>query len=111
VKGIHASILDLVATLRPSLTIVDGIVGMEGDGPIMGTAKPLGLLAMGQDLPAVDATCARIIGIDPTEVVYLDAAGHFLGNVRERRIEQRGEDPARFRTDFALIDSLKHLRL
>jgi uncharacterized protein (DUF362 family) len=111
VKGIHASILDLVATVRPSLTIVDGIVGMEGDGPIMGTAKPLGLLAMGQDLPAVDATCARIIGIDPTEVVYLDAAGHFLGNVRERRIEQRGEDPARFRTDFALIDSMKHLRL
>ena len=35
--GIYGPIVDLVATIRPGLTIVDGIVGMEGDGPIMGT--------------------------------------------------------------------------
>jgi uncharacterized protein (DUF362 family) len=111
VKGIHASILDLVATVKPSLTIVDAIVGMEGDGPIMGTARPVGFLAMGQDLPAVDATCARVIGLDPTRIVYLDAAGHFLGNIAERRIDHRGEDPARYRTEFALIESMQGLRL
>jgi uncharacterized protein (DUF362 family) len=111
VKGIHASILDLVATVRPALTIVDAIVGMEGDGPIMGTARAAGFLAMGQDLPAVDATCARVIGLDPGKMVYLDAAGHFLGNVSERRIDQRGERIARFRTDFALIESMQSLRL
>jgi uncharacterized protein (DUF362 family) len=111
VKGIHASILDLVATVRPGLTIVDAIVGMEGDGPIMGTARPVGLLAMGQDLAAVDATCARIIGLDPSKIVYLDAAGHFLGNVSERRIDQRGENPARYRTEFALIESMRAMRL
>jgi uncharacterized protein (DUF362 family) len=111
IRGIDASILDLVATVRPALTIVDAIVGMEGDGPIMGTARPVGFLAMGRDLPAVDATCARVIGIDPEEVVYLDAAGHFLGNVRERRIEQRGENPARYRTEFALIESMQGIRL
>ncbi len=111
VKGIDASILDLVATVRPGLTIVDGIVGMEGDGPIMGTARPVGFVAMGQDLPAVDATCARVIGLDPTKIVYLDAAGHFLGNISERRIDQRGEDPARYRTSFAVIDSMRPKRL
>ena len=37
VHGIDGPIVDLVATVRPGLTIVDGIVGMEGDGPIMGT--------------------------------------------------------------------------
>ena len=37
--GISESILDITATVRPHLAIVDGIVGMEGDGPIMGTAK------------------------------------------------------------------------
>jgi len=111
VKGIHASILDLVATVRPGLTIVDAVVGMEGDGPIMGTAKPVGFIAIGQDLPAVDATCARVMGLDPTKIVYLDAAGHFLGNIDPRRIDQRGEDPARYRSEFALIASMQPMRL
>jgi len=111
VRDISRSILDLVATVRPSLTIVDAIVGMEGDGPIMGRARSLGFVAMGTDLPAVDATCARVIGIDPKKVVYLDAAGHFLGNIDPRRIDQRGEDPQRYRTNFDLIDSRKELRL
>jgi uncharacterized protein (DUF362 family) len=111
VKGIDASILDLVATVRPGLTIVDAVVAMEGDGPIMGTAKPMGFIAMGQDLPAVDATCARVMGLDPAKIVYLDAAGHFLGNVNARRIDQRGEDPARYRSEFALIESMQPIRL
>jgi uncharacterized protein (DUF362 family) len=111
VKGIHASILDLVATVRPGLTIVDGIVGMEGDGPIMGRARPVGFIAMGTDLPAVDATCARVIGIDPAKVTYLNAAGNFLGNVRSDRIDQRGERIERYRVDFELIDERKQLRL
>ena len=109
--GIDASILDINATIRPGLTIVDGVVGMEGDGPIMGREHPVGLIAMGTDLPAVDATCARVVGIDPEKLIYLDAAGHFLGNIEPRRIDQRGEDPARFRTDFALIDRMQHIRL
>jgi uncharacterized protein (DUF362 family) len=110
-KGIHASILDLVATVKPGLTIVDGIVGMEGDGPIMGKARPVGFIAMGADLPAVDAACARIIGLDPAKVPYLEAAGHFLGNTDPRRIEQRGEDPGRYRTDFEFIESWRDKRL
>jgi len=110
-KGIDASILDLVATIRPGLTIVDAVVGMEGDGPIMGRARSVGFLAMGQDLAAVDATCARVMGLDPTKVPYLDAAGHFLGNIGERRIDMRGELVARYRGDFALIESMRHLRL
>ena len=111
IRGIPASILDLVATIRPSLSIVDGIVGMEGDGPIMGQAKPVGFIAMGTDLPAVDATCARVIGIDPTKVTYLEAAGHFLGNIDPHRIEQRGETLERYQTPFSLIESMASLRL
>jgi uncharacterized protein (DUF362 family) len=111
VKGIHASILDLVATVRPGLTIVDGIVGMEGDGPIMGKARQVGFIAMGTDLAAVDATCARVIGIDPAKLIYLNAAGNFLGNVSANRIDQRGEPLSRYRADFELIDERKDLRL
>ncbi len=110
-RGIEASILDIVATVRPALTIVDGIVGMEGDGPIMGRARPVGFLAMGTDLPAVDATCARAIGLDPDKVPYLWGAGQSLGIIDERRIEQRGEPLSRFQTRFDLIESWRDSRL
>ncbi len=63
--GIEDCILDINATVRPHFAIVDGIVGMEGDGPIMGTPKAAGVIVMGRNFPAVDATCARIMGIDP----------------------------------------------
>ena len=43
---------------RSHLAIVwNGIIGMEGDGPIMGTPRHAGVLVMGTNLPAVDATC------------------------------------------------------
>ena len=50
VAGINESIIDINATLRPHFAIVDGIVGMEGDGPIMGTAKKSGVIIMGRNL-------------------------------------------------------------
>src|SRR4029077_17360578 len=68
-------------------------------------------LVMGSDLPAVDATCCRIMGIDPAKVDYLSMASENLGNVEESRIEQRGEKIHEVRTDFALIDSFRKLRL
>jgi uncharacterized protein (DUF362 family) len=85
---------------------------MEGNGPIQGTPKPTGVLVMGSDLPAVDATCCRIMGIDPAKIEYLRMASDGnLGNVVESRIEQRGENISEVRTNFALIDSFRGLRL
>jgi uncharacterized protein (DUF362 family) len=92
--------------VRPHFTIVDAVTAMEGDGPIMGTPRHLGFVAMGQDLVAVDATCARVIGLDPGKMPYLADAGFFLGNVRENRIEQRGEAVERYRTRFALPETV-----
>lgn len=108
--GIESSILDLNATIRPAFAIVDAVVAMEGDGPIMGTPKPCGFLAMGRDPVAVDATCARIMGLDPERIGYLREASGYLGNVAASRIVQRGEAAERFETRFALIDSMRHLR-
>lgn len=75
---------------------MDGIVGMEGDGPIMGLPRRYGVLAMSRDLVAADATCARVIGFDAAKLPYLEAAGRFLGDLEPRRIDQRGERPERF---------------
>jgi uncharacterized protein (DUF362 family) len=109
-EGIDKSILDITATVRPHFAVVDGIVGMEGDGPIMGEPRKAGALVMGRNLPAVDATCARIMGIDPRKIAYLAAASGWLGTVRETDIHQRGEAIASVRTDFALVERIEAQR-
>ncbi|WP_165220255.1 DUF362 domain-containing protein [Aquisphaera insulae] len=110
--GIPQSIIDINAAVRPHLAIVDGIIGMEGDGPIMGTPKPAGLLVMGTNFPAVDATCARLMGIDPARVAYLAASSGFLGPIKSEHIAQRGELIGPLVQPFRLLDhpSLAQLR-
>lgn len=112
--GIVDSIIDINTTLRPHFAIVDGITGMEGDGPIMGTAKHAGVIVMGRNLPSVDATCARLMGINPHKINYLADADNNLGPINDSRITQRGEPWQSVRTDFQLLDYIdahKGLRL
>jgi uncharacterized protein (DUF362 family) len=110
-KGIEPSIVDLVATVKPGLSIVDAVDSMEGDGPIMGQRRRTGFVAIGRDVVAVDATCARIMGLDPKKLAYLETAGRFLGNIDVARIEQLGEPVERYRTEFALLDHLTRYRM
>jgi uncharacterized protein (DUF362 family) len=108
--GIPRAVVELSRHFRNTFAIVDGVVGMEGNGPIQGTPKPAGVLVMGRDLVAVDSTCCRIMGIDPEKVEYLRMAAD-LGHVHPGRIEQRGETIASVRTNFALIEEFSGLRL
>ena len=109
--GISESIVALNRQFRSkAFAIVDGVIGMEGNGPIQGTPKPAGVLVMGRDLVAVDSTCARIMGIDPEKMDYLRMAAT-LGHIHPERIEQRGETIASVRTNFALMEEYKSLRL
>jgi uncharacterized protein (DUF362 family) len=109
--GLPGSILDINSSLSvPRLAIVDGIVGMEGNGPIQGEPRSSGVVVMGGDLVAVDATCARLMGIDPHQVDYLDSAGRFLGNVAAERITQIGEQLDGYRQQYRLLASFERLR-
>jgi uncharacterized protein (DUF362 family) len=91
-RGIDNSIVDIALTRTPELAIVDGIVGMEGDGPLNGTPKATGVLVMGCDLVAVDATCCRLMRLDPEKVGYLVmGARKKLGVVAAAQILQAGE--------------------
>ena len=108
--GIDRSIVELARVFRNTFAIVDGVVGMEGNGPIQGTPKQAGVLVMGRDLRAVDATCCRIMGIDPTRLEYL-ATSNGLGNFHEADIQQRGEAIAAVRTNFKLIEKFADFRL
>jgi uncharacterized protein (DUF362 family) len=104
--GIRPTILDINLTLRPYLAIVDGIVGMEGDGPIMGDPKPVGVVVLGRNLTAVDATCARIMKIDPYRIKYLNQAQDRLGPVNEASIIQVGEPIVAVATEFKLLNNI-----
>jgi uncharacterized protein (DUF362 family) len=106
--GINESILDINAAVRPSLAIADGIVGMEGDGPIMGKPKEVGCLVIGRNLAAVDATCTRVMGLNPYGVKYLAAASGRFGPIHPWNITQRGESIDAVRTHFEVLD-LPHL--
>ena len=104
--GIDNSIIDLNSTIRPHFAIVDGIIGMEGDGPIMGTAKHAGVVVMGANLTAVDATCARLMGVNPAKVQHLKMASGILGPIRESHIEQRGEKIRDVAVNFELLQKV-----
>ncbi len=111
-QGIGRSIVEINRLVRHTFAIVDGIVAMEGNGPIQGTPVPLGAIVMGRDLPAVDATCARLMQLDPTKMDYLsDAAALGLGQIELAQIEQRGESIAALARPFALLNRFASLRL
>ncbi len=99
-EGIEQSILDITGAVRPALQIVDGIVGMEGNGPINGTPKQAGLIVIGNDPVATDHTATRLMGFDPSAIVYLDEAARFLGTGDRDAITQVGEDPEPLVTPF-----------
>ena len=103
--GINECIADLHTLVARRFTLVDGIVGMEGNGPIQGKPKAAGVLVAGRDMPGVDATCCRIMGIDPERIAYLQIAG------MPGKIHQTGERVETVRTNFELLDVFRGLRL
>jgi uncharacterized protein (DUF362 family) len=109
--GLEPSILDINATLTvPRFNIVDGIIGMEGNGPIQGDPRASGVLVFGEDPVAVDATAARLMGVEPDRVWYLLQANRFLGNTDGDRIEQRGETLEPHVQEYRLIETMQRLR-
>ena len=110
-NGIPLSICEINGTVKTHYTVVDGVVGMEGHGPIMGTAKKVGILILGDNALAVDATAARVMGIDPARVDYLAMANRIkLGSLRREDIAVAIGSIDRFRTDFALDPEFASLR-
>jgi len=89
-----AKIIAMVYSItRPHLTILDGIVAMEGDGPAAGTPRLMSLVMAGEDAVAIDAACARIIGLEPLDVRVTKIAHEIgLGEADLSRIEIAGDD-------------------
>jgi uncharacterized protein (DUF362 family) len=101
--GLEQSILDVAAAVRPDYAIVDGIVGMEGNGPIQGTPVAANVLVFGDDPVATDTISARVMGFDPEKITYLAEAARFLGQGDMDRIRTEGEDVDDVTTDFTVL--------
>lgn len=108
-NGIPETVFDINASVGPTIAIVDAIDCMEGDGPILGTLKPMGLLLVGTNMTSVDATLARLMDIVPNRIPYLALADGPLGPLADSRIIQRGEAWQPLKQPFLMLDR-EHLR-
>ena len=77
--GIAQSIVDMNLGIQPDLTIVDGSVGQDGEGPLYGEKADLQVLVAGHESLAVDLVCCQLVGIDPRDVPHLKLALEQLG--------------------------------
>jgi len=107
-KGIQESILDVCATLPVHFVIADGIIAMEGNGPLNGTTRPLGKIVLADDPVAADATCARLMGFEPDRIVHIREGAKFLGNLSPALIDQAGEVPKPPTTPFRVVPEFRH---
>ena len=103
--GLHSQLMEILVFLnraiRQDLLIVDGIVGMQGLGPIQGEPVNLGLIISGLNPVTVDAVCCHIMGISPYGVEPLwKAYKAGVGEINMERIQVLGETIEAVKTKF-----------
>ena len=108
-KGIQESILDLCATVPIHFVIADGILAMEGNGPLNGTPRPLGKIVLADDPVAADATCARLMGFEPSRIGHIHESTRFLGNASSALIDQTGESVVDRARPFRVVPAFRHI--
>src|SRR5437764_6509573 len=77
--GIDQCIVDMNRAIKPGLTIVDGSVGQDGEGPLYGDKADLQVLVAGRDSLAVDLVCCQLVGVKPRDIPHLKLALEQLG--------------------------------
>ena len=70
-KAINLNIAKLAKHCMPSLGLIDGFEGMEGDGPTDGAPVRLGVASASLHPVSLDAVMAWIMGFDPLDIGYL----------------------------------------
>jgi uncharacterized protein (DUF362 family) len=68
--------------VQPRFAVMDGTIGLEGNGPKSGRPKEMNLVLASGNLVGIDATAARIMGFDPARIEHLTlCADHGLGAI------------------------------
>ncbi len=106
-KNVHFNIFTVARRIRPGLCVIDGMVGMEGNGPTAGTAVEHGIALAGTDMVAVDRTALDLMGIPLEDVGYLAyCARAGLGQGDPANIRVLGPDPAPFVRKYRLHENI-----
>jgi len=88
-KNFHFNLFLIAQRIRPGLCVIDGLIGMEGNGPTAGTAVEHGIALAGTDMVAVDRVTLELMGIPFEDVGYLTYcanAGLGQGNLAKIRV-------------------------
>jgi uncharacterized protein (DUF362 family) len=109
-RGIHESILDICATVPIHFVIADAVIGMEGNGPLNGSPRPLWTVVLADDPVAADAICARLMGFEPERIPHIHEAARFLGNSSLGLIDQAGEVLRRPDVPFQVVPEFQYIR-
>ena len=100
-KGVFGGVVDLNQGIKRVLTVVDGIVGQQGLGPIFGEPVPMDLIIASKDCVACDAVTGAVMGYEPEEVKITKLAyERGLGEMNLDKIEVKGEPIAAVRKRF-----------
>ena len=94
-------LVELYQLLNPRLTILDGIIGMEGDGPGSGIPRKIGIIAASADAVAMDMVVGRMVGLEPHGLSTTQAAVELgVGETDLDRVEIVGDGSGMAFEDF-----------
>ena len=109
-RGLDASIVDIYTSLRPGFAIIDGIEGMEGNGPLAGDTINSNVIIMGNNLTAVDATATRVMGLRPEKIDYLKLLADKGEPFSQGQIQQVGESIRSCKQSFKVLPKFAGLK-
>lgn len=106
---LNYNIFLVARTVRPNFTVIDGLEGMEGNGPIDGTPVKHGVALAGSDVIAVDRIGVELMGVDIADVGYLNyCADAGFGQIDRNRITIIGsQDPKNYVIKYKLHENIE----
>lgn len=108
IKQINYTFFQMTPLMKPDLAIIDGFQGMEGNGPVGGTAVDTKVAIASTDFLAADRTAVEVMGIDFSKIGYLNyCADANLGVADLSRVEVLGEKIANCKRKFKLHENIE----
>ncbi len=102
----------LAKNIRTNMTIIDGLTCMEGNGPVVGNPRKMGVIVAGSDVVSVDSFCVKLMGFKPEEIKHISNTA-FLGVGQISDYEVVGDDweglVCHFERPYSLKASVKSL--
>ncbi len=74
IKDFSNMLLDIVTLTKPVISIMDGVIGMEGHGPSAGDPRQVGAILASENPMALDVVAVSLVGIEPSSIPTIQVA-------------------------------------